>query len=147
MTNKAVKVEFRNLPEHYSQEQIEYLNNFLLRLPPVMQGECTVAPFKSMISEDGALFIKVIIRNGSDNIIQINEMPLAVQDGKKQNVAVGIFHTEGLELQPYSAYLRTFVFRPEDILVEEPDMKRWTIHPQKVPIHKEQKIELDQHLN
>lgn len=136
MTIESVQVEFRDLPEHYTEEQRAYLQQFLLRLPPLKPGQCTISPFKSMISEDGALFVKVIIRNGSPNIIKIKEMPIAVRDAQMRNVAIGVFKTEGLELQPHSAYLRTFVFRPEELLVEKPEMKRWTVYPQQIPLNK-----------
>lgn len=136
MTIESVQVEFRDLPDNYTEEQRAYLEQFLLRLPPLKPEQCTISPFKSMISEDGALFVKIIIRNGSQNIIKIKEMPIAVRDGQMRNIAVGVFKTEDMELQPYSAYLRTFVFRPEDILVENPEMNRWTVYPQQIPLNK-----------
>lgn len=145
MTTELVKVEFRDLPEEYTGDQRAYLEQFLLRLPPLKDGDCTISPFKSMISQDGGLFVKIIIRNGSHNTIKLREMPLAVRDGAMRNVAVGVFKTEALELQPYSAYLRTFVFRPEELLVPDPDMKRWTVYPQQIPLR--DKNETSQNLN
>lgn len=104
------KIQFQSLPENTTETQRQELEQLLDSLPPMNNGELNISRLQAVISSKGELLATLILRSTSDREISLQQIALAVFDGKQQELARGRFTIEDLVIQPYKAVLWTFNF-------------------------------------
>lgn len=111
------------LPEAEKQK----LKEIVKKLGAPNQDELNFTGLQAKRSEDGKLRFTLLIRNGYDKNIQIEQLPLQVLDSKKQVIAEGQFNLDNLEVKANTTKPWTFIFQKELVKQEQPDLSSWTV--------------------
>lgn len=104
------KIQFQSLPEDTTETKRKELEQILDSLPPMNDGELNISRLQAVITSEGELHTTLILRSTSDRELSLQQIALAVFDGKQQELARGRFTIEDLIIQPYKAVLWTFNF-------------------------------------
>lgn len=125
--SQSSQIQYQTLPEDMTESQRQELERILRELPPIQQGEVNLSPLNSQITPQGDLLATVIIRNGTDKLVNMEQLPMAVFDAQRQEVARGLFNIKDLAIKPFKALLWSFNFGAvsQD---RELDLSRWHIN-------------------
>jgi accessory Sec system S-layer assembly protein len=115
--------------KNLSQADKDGLAEFVKNLQPPKEGEVNFLGIQSRISENGQLHITVLIRNGNSFDINLEQVPLFVEDASSEVVAKGIFKLEDFIVKTNTSKPWTFVF-PKDMVTKDPiDLSQWKVYP------------------
>ncbi|MED1204358.1 accessory Sec system S-layer assembly protein [Heyndrickxia acidicola] len=115
-----------------AEEDKEKLREFLKRVQPPKPGEVNFMGLQAAIKEEGSLHITLLVRNGSDQGIKIESLPLIVEDASGEVVAHGGFNLEDFEVKAHTSKPWTFVFPASMIVKEQLDLSAWKAYPPQV---------------
>ena len=121
------KMQYQVLPENITETQRLELEHILTELPSMKPGEVNFQPLEAQITNQGDLITTVIIRNYSDKIINVKQLPLAVFDAQREELARGLFEVKDLTIEPFKAVLWTFNFGSL-LLDKYIDLSSWHIN-------------------
>lgn len=109
------------------QEQQEALVEMIKKLPKLGKNEVNFTGLQAKVHEDKSLVTTILIRNGNNKSINLEQLPLEVVDANGKLVAKGAFRLDPvLSVQPNSTKPWTFIF-PEELVTEEDfDLSRWS---------------------
>ena len=110
---KAVRnltVDIENLPEGIDAESKKVYTNFLEDLPDLKEGEVSFSKFSIGINEEGYLLVTIVVRNGCNKGINIEELPMTIKDEQGNFVASEVFKLEDLKVSPMKAKVCNFAF-------------------------------------
>lgn len=110
-----------------SAEGKEQLQRIVDGLTPPKEGEVNFMGLQASKKENGDLHITVLIRNGSLNTINIQQLPLQVFDAQDELVAKGGFQLNDLEVKGNTTKPWTFIFPASLVIKAEPDLSRWKV--------------------
>ncbi|MCZ0757091.1 SLAP domain-containing protein, partial [Anoxybacillus sp. J5B_2022] len=100
-------------------------------LPPLSIGEINFMGLEAKLNEKRDLIITLLIRNGSDKHIQLEQIPLVVEDASGDIVCKGVFQLEHLEVRANTSKPWTFIFPSNLLLKEAIDLTKWKVYPPK----------------
>ncbi len=84
---------------------------------------------EAALQENGSLAVTVLIRNGSKSkSINIEQLPLVVEDADGDQVCQGGFTLNDFEVKANTTKPWTFIF-PEPLVVKKPNLKLESIPP------------------
>ncbi|MEG6615175.1 SLAP domain-containing protein [Peptococcaceae bacterium 1198_IL3148] len=110
------------------QLELETLKDILTKLPPVKPDQLNVTPYEVKFNSEGELEVTVVIRNGTQKVLQIENIPITVKDAQGVKVASKLFHIdEELILGKNKGCLQTFKFPPQAI-AKDIDTSSFSIH-------------------
>ncbi|BDG45086.1 accessory Sec system S-layer assembly protein [Saccharococcus caldoxylosilyticus] len=109
------------------EEEKEKLRQFVDQLEPPKPGEVNFFGLQAKLTEEYGLHITVLIRNGSDRTIYLEQLPLQVEDAAGEVVARGGFVLDRLEVKANTTKPWTFIFPKELIQKSAPDLSKWKI--------------------
>jgi accessory Sec system S-layer assembly protein len=92
-------------------------------------GEVNFMGLQAKKSEDGNLHVTMLIRNGSDKNIQLQQLPLEVVDASGDVIAKGGFALNDFEVKANTSKPWTFIFPSSLVLKEEIDLSVWKAYP------------------
>lgn len=92
-------------------------------------GEVNFMGLQAKKSEDGNLHVTMLIRNGSDKNIQLQQLPLEVADASGDVIAKGGFALNDFEVKANTSKPWTFIFPSNLVLKEEIDLSVWKAYP------------------
>ncbi|KAB2953654.1 SLAP domain-containing protein [Heliorestis acidaminivorans] len=118
--------ELEGIPEDYPAERLAYLQNILLKMPLVKPGEIGFTPLQAQM-EGEKLLVAVVIRNGSEKTLKIEQLPLVLFDAQEEEVARAQFQLQNFLVSPGKARMWTFVYPQEMIKKKKPDLSRWSL--------------------
>jgi accessory Sec system S-layer assembly protein len=104
-------------------------------LPPPKVGEVNFVGVQAKMAEDGSLRTTVLIRNGNNFEINLQQIPLFVEDANGQIVAQGVFELQDFGVKSNASKPWTFIFPAEMVTKEAMDLSKWKVYP---PQSKEQ---------
>lgn len=114
----TVRPIYEGLPEGISDEDKLVFNKFLAELPEMEEGEFSISTFSIGIQTNGNILVTAVMRNGSNQPITINKMPMTVLDAKKRAVKSESFELKDFTVSPYRAKICNFAF-PTDVHPEQ----------------------------
>ncbi|MBU5212977.1 accessory Sec system S-layer assembly protein [Heyndrickxia oleronia] len=114
-----------------AEEDKEKLKQLLNTVQPPKPGEVNFMGIQANINEEGNLHITLLIRNGSDKNIQIQQLPLTVEDATGEIIAQGGFKLEDFEVKANTSKPWTFIFPKSLVTKEQPDLSTWKVQPPK----------------
>ncbi|MCM3718493.1 accessory Sec system S-layer assembly protein [Fictibacillus phosphorivorans] len=114
-----------NLPEQ-DKARLEQLVDDMAAPKP---GEINFMGLNAKKSVDGNLHVTMLIRNGSDKNIQLQQLPLEVVDASGDMIARGGFALNDFEVKAYTSKPWTFIFPRSLVLKEEVDLSAWKAYP------------------
>jgi len=124
--NNELQIQYQALPESTTENQQQELERILAELPPMQPGEVNFSSLNAQINTQSDLLTTVIIRNYTDEIVNLEHMQLIAYDAHEEELARGVFDIEGFIIQPSKALLWTFNFGP--VLNREIDLSSWYIN-------------------
>lgn len=110
-----------------SDAQKESLIQLAKRLPALKPGEVNVQSVQVSKAEDGSLRALLLIRNGSERSLSFEKLPLELIDATGESVAQGLFELGSLTVNAETSKPWLFIFPPESIAKEHPDLSRWSV--------------------
>ncbi|EIJ80482.1 hypothetical protein PB1_08982 [Bacillus methanolicus PB1] len=122
-----------DLAESWEQQlsplQKEQLEKLVTSLPELKQGEINFMGLEAKLTNEQNLAVTVLIRNGADKNIQLEQIPLIVEDAAGDVVSKGGFTLNDFEVKAHTSKPWTFIFPKELILKDNPDLSRWKVYP------------------
>lgn len=114
-------------------EQKEELRRIVKDLPKLREKEVNFTGIQQSLLDNGNLAITLLVRNGNDRDINLEQLPLEVVDANANVVANGTFKLDPiLVVKANTSKPWTFVFPAELTNLEEADFTRWAARvPQK----------------
>ena len=85
------EIKYQAFPENITEDQQLELERILAELPPMKHGEVNFTPHLAQITKESDLLTTVIIRNYTDKIVNLEQMPLIVFDAHRKELARGLF--------------------------------------------------------
>ncbi|RFU68314.1 accessory Sec system S-layer assembly protein [Peribacillus saganii] len=117
---------WQNSLEQEDKTKLEQLVN---GLEPPKEGEVNFMGLRAVVAETGDLHVTVLIRNGSDKNIQIQQLPLEVFDATDKLIAKGGFTLDNFEVKAHTTKPWTFIFPKSLVLEETIDLSKWKVAP------------------
>lgn len=112
-----------------TEKMVKNLEELLGKLPPLSNNEISFTGIEARLLEDGRLSVTLFIRNGSNKDIQLQKLPLIVEDKNGTKVAQGNFTLENFSVKANTSKPWTFIF-PETLVQEKnPDLTTWKVYP------------------
>lgn len=103
----------------------EKLEQLVKTIKPPKPGEVNFMGIQSRLDDAGALHVTLLIRNGSEKNVKLEQLPLNVEDASGELVAKGAFKMEALEVKANTSKPWTFIFPKELVLKEDVDLSKW----------------------
>ncbi|WP_018922038.1 accessory Sec system S-layer assembly protein [Salsuginibacillus kocurii] len=111
-----------------SKKQLEEM---VERLDPPKTGEVNFMGLKAEQKENGDLHVTILVRNGSEKSIHLQELPLEVTDASGEVVARGGFKLEDFSVKANTSKPWTFIFPVSMLNNETLDLSSWSAAPPK----------------
>lgn len=112
-----------------SPVQKEHLEKLIDSLPALSPGEVNFMGLEAKKTSENNLAVSVLIRNGSEKNINLEQIPLIVEDADGDIVCQGGFKLEQFEVKANTSKPWTFIFPKELIQKDEPDLSSWKVYP------------------
>lgn len=110
-----------SLPE----ESKEQLRQMVDNIEPPEPGEVNFLGIQANQAENGDLHVTMLIRNGADKSINLEQLPLHVEDASGDVIAKGGFQLEDFTIKANTSKPWTFIFPKSMVLAEEIDLSKW----------------------
>lgn len=110
-----------------SDQQKQSLITLAQQLPPLQPGEVNVQSVQLSQSDDQSLRCLLLIRNGSEQALSFEKLPLLLLDAQGDKVAEGLFELGSLTVSAGASKPWLFIFPPESIVKINPDLSRWKV--------------------
>lgn len=101
------------------------LEEIVQSLTPPKPGEVNFMGLQAKFAENGDLHITLLIRNGSEKNINLEQIPLQVEDADGDIVATGGFKLENFTVKANTSKPWTFIFPKSLVKKENPNFSRW----------------------
>ena len=110
------------------KEKLEQLVN---SMTPPKPGEVNFMGIQARMDDEGQLHTTLLIRNGSEKNVNLEQLPLVVEDASGDVVAKGGFKFDKLEVKANTSKPWTFIFPKELVLKDHIDLSKWKAYPPK----------------
>lgn len=115
-----------------SKEAKKQLEDLVNKLEPPKKGEVNFLGLQAKRQDNGDFHVTILIRNGTDKNIKIEQLPLHVEDANGDIVAKGGFKLDNFTVKANTSKPWTFIFPKSLVLKDEIDLSRWkAFTPQK----------------
>lgn len=113
-----------------SENEKESLKNLVEKeMTPPKDGEVNFQSLQADQAKNGNLHISLLLRNGTDQDVTFEQIPLIVEDAMGDQIAEGVFQTKDLLIKAYTTKPWTFIFPASLIQKENADFRRWRAYP------------------
>ncbi|MBA2874561.1 accessory Sec system S-layer assembly protein [Thermaerobacillus caldiproteolyticus] len=110
-----------------ADEDKQKLQSLVQSIQPPKPGEVNFMGLQIQQTEHGDLHVTLLIRNGSDKNIEIQQLPLQVEDAAGDIVARGAFTLNDFEVKANTSKPWTFIFPKSLVTKENPDFRSWKV--------------------
>ncbi|MED5053050.1 accessory Sec system S-layer assembly protein [Anoxybacillus rupiensis] len=110
-----------------ADEDKEKLRTLVQSIQPPKPGEINFMGLQIQQAENGDIHATLLIRNGSDKNIQIQQLPLQIEDAAGDLVAQGAFTLQAFEVKANTSKPWTFIFPKALVVKEKPDFRAWKV--------------------
>ncbi|WP_088104296.1 accessory Sec system S-layer assembly protein [Halalkalibacter urbisdiaboli] len=105
-----------------SKQQLEKI---VADLEPPKEGEVNLMGLQAKQTEEGELHVTMLIRNGSDQNVNLEQLPLHVEDATGELVAQGSFKLEDFVVKANTTKPWTFIYPKSLVQKQQPDLSKW----------------------
>lgn len=112
-----------------ASEDKEKLKELVENMAPPKQGEVNFLGLQAKVSETGEFHVTMLVRNGSEKTINLEQLPLQVEDASGDIVAKGGFKLDDFQVKANTSKPWTFIFPKSLVLKEAMDLSRWKAYP------------------
>ncbi|MFP7442355.1 accessory Sec system S-layer assembly protein [Bacillus infantis] len=132
--------EIRNNEEHrldldeawensLSSSDKEKLKQMVEQMDPPKIGEINFMGIQAKVADNEDLQVTLLIRNGNDQNVMLQQLPLQVEDATSEVIAKGGFQLDKFELKANTSKPWTFIFPKSLLLKDNPDLSSWKAYP------------------
>lgn len=107
----------------------EKLETMVSEMTPPKPGEVNFMGLQIKQADEGKLHVTMLIRNGSEKNISLQQLPLLVEDATGDVIARGGFTLDSFEVKANTSKPWTFIFPKELVQKENPDFSSWKAYP------------------
>jgi len=118
----TVQVELEGMPENMDPDSKNNITKFLNKLPLLKSGDVNIEIYETEKCMDNSISIVVLISNGCDKIINLEKLPILVEDLQGQLIAKGIFDTKDVTVNPHKAKIYEFIITEDYIVNKDYDI-------------------------
>lgn len=101
--------------------------NYLMNLPRIEKGKIDFSTFNIALSNEGKIIVTLLIRNGCDKNIKVEEIPVTIKDANNNVAASGKFNLNDFEVPAMKAKVCALAFDTEIKLDETISLDNWTV--------------------
>ncbi|MCF6410107.1 accessory Sec system S-layer assembly protein [Pseudalkalibacillus salsuginis] len=112
-----------------SEENKNKLEEIMKNINPPKPGEVNFLGLQASKKDNGDLHIMILIRNGSEKNIQLEKLPLIVEDAYGEMIAKGGFELDNFEVKANTSKPWSFIFPKSLVQKEEYDLTKWKVYP------------------
>lgn len=112
-----------------SETQRKQLEKLVEGLPKLSPGEVNFMGIEAKFIQDNAFAVTLLIRNGSEKDIKLEQIPLIVEDGDGDIICQGGFKLDQFVVKANTSKPWTFIFPAELVRKTTPNLKRWRVYP------------------
>ncbi|MFD2705670.1 accessory Sec system S-layer assembly protein [Salibacterium lacus] len=105
------------------------LQNMVERLDPPKPGEVNFMGLKAVQKDNGDLHVTLLIRNGSEKNVTLEQIPLQVEDAGGTTVAKGGFTMNDFGVKANTSKPWTFIFPSSMVQEDDIDLSSWKAYP------------------
>ena len=105
------------------------LKEIIANAKPLKSGEMNFMGIQAKRNDKGELVVTILIRNGSDKNITLQQVPLGVKDASDEEIAKGSFKIADFTVKANTSKPWSFIFPASMITKEEIDLTRWQVYP------------------
>lgn len=105
------------------------LRELVEKMPPPKQGEVNFLGLQANVTETGDLHVTMLVRNGSEKNLNLEQLPLQVEDANGDIIAKGGFKLEEFQVKANTSKPWTFIFPKSLVLKENADLSKWKAYP------------------
>lgn len=114
--------------EQLSSEQREHLEKVVAGLPKLGGTEVNFMGLEAKFKEDNSLAVSILIRNGNMKSINIEQLPLVVEDADSDQVCQGSFALEDFSVEANATKPWTFIFPEALVQKKYPNFSKWKVY-------------------
>ncbi|WP_455432180.1 SLAP domain-containing protein [Tigheibacillus jepli] len=81
------------------------------------------------VNDNQDLVVTMLIRNGADKNITLQQIPLGVKDATGEEIARGTFKLEDFTIKANTSKPWSFIFPQSMVKKEQLDLSRWQAYP------------------
>ncbi|GAA0439038.1 accessory Sec system S-layer assembly protein [Lentibacillus halophilus] len=96
---------------------------------PLKPGEMNFMGLSAKRQDDGGLAVTILIRNGSDKNVNLEQVPLGFKDATDDEIARGSFKMDNFTIKTNTSKPWTFIFPASMIKQDDIDLSRWQVYP------------------
>lgn len=122
-----VTIEYENLPDKTELEDRVVFDKFLSEQPQLKAGEFSISTFSVGIQKDGTILVTVVMRNGADESVNIEKVPVTVKDAEGNVVKSNLFELDNFTVSPFKAKVCSFAFPTGVQLQEDTSLNDWKV--------------------
>ncbi|WP_138419947.1 accessory Sec system S-layer assembly protein [Aquibacillus sediminis] len=115
--------------ESLADETIEHLENIVSNATPLKPGEVNFMGISIKQHDNQDLAVTLLIRNGSEKNINLEQIPLKVEDASGDVIAQGNFKLNQFEVKANTSKPWTFIFPKSMVTKETLDLSKWKAYP------------------
>ncbi len=108
--------------DDHAKQQLEAL---VQKAGAPSKGEVNFMGVQAQKKDDGTLHVTILIRNGSEKNINLEQLPLHVEDATGEVVAKGGFKLDAFTVNANTSKPWTFIFPKEMVFQDNPDLSKW----------------------
>ncbi|PAQ13007.1 accessory Sec system S-layer assembly protein [Bacillaceae bacterium SAOS 7] len=113
--------------EALPEAQKEQLRKVVEELGEPNKNELNFTGLQANFAADGQFHVTLLMRNGYEKNLKIEQLPLQVLDHQKEVIAEGQFTFEDFEVKANTTKPWTVIFHKELVKVEQPDLTTWSV--------------------
>lgn len=111
-----------------ANETLEALERIVQDAPELKPDEVNFMGIQARKDDEGQLAVTLLIRNGSDKNINLEQIPLGVRDASNEEVARGSFKLDDFEVKANTSKPWTFIFPKSMVKKEDIDFSKWAAY-------------------
>ncbi|MGM7634592.1 accessory Sec system S-layer assembly protein [Bacillus sp. Hm123] len=113
--------------EALPEAQKEQLRKVVAELGDPGKNELNFTGLQAKFADDGQFHVTLLMRNGYEKNLKIEQLPLQVLDHQKEVIAEGQFTFEDFEIKANTTKPWTVIFHKELVTKEQPDLTTWSV--------------------
>ncbi|GAB4074053.1 accessory Sec system S-layer assembly protein [Barrientosiimonas marina] len=127
---KSHQLDLENSWEESINEQTRAsLETIVKQAPKLKPGEMNFMGVQARQQDNGDIAATILIRNGAEKNIHLEQVPLGLKDASGEEVARGSFQMTDFTIRANTSKPWTFIFPARMIIREEIDLSEWSAYP------------------
>jgi accessory Sec system S-layer assembly protein len=111
-----------------AEETKASLEKIVKNAPTLKPGEVNFMGIQAKQQESGELSVTLLIRNGSEKNINLEQLPLGVKDANGTEIARGSFKLDNFVVKANTSKPWTFIFPSTMVTSDNMDLTKWSVY-------------------